>query len=887
VLRTRWITSASNAKLYYQVSDYYAKTAGDWLGRGAEMLGLRGEAKKEDFFALCDNLDPRTGLPLTTHTRDGRRIGMDFNFNSTKSVGIIREMAGEGNRGDARVETAHREAVAYAMRHIEQDMRGRVRVGGKDEDRVTGNMVAMRVTHRDTRISGEDSMPDMSLHDHVVVFNATYDAVEQKWKAAQIAPIKHDGPYYEAIYHNRLATNLRALGYGIRRKGKSFEIEGVCDALVMNFSRRRKYIDKVAAKLGISGGAARDSLGASTRLGKATETAADLNAYWRGRLTDSEKRELTQLIGKPSYVSNEREAVEFAIAHRFERNSVVDERRLYEAAIRYGIGSVTPEAVREEAIRQGVLTRDGEATTRDVLAEETRIIRFAREGRGAMTRSGRDGAGHQDAQFDLLSEEQRAICRHVWDSPDQVLLIRGAAGTGKTKTMRAAIDGIDKPVVVLAPSADASRGVLRSVEGGGFHEAETVARFLLDEPMQEKARGGILWIDEAGLLGIRQVSQVFEVAGRLGARVILQGDRRQHGSVERGAVLRVLEEFAGLPVAELRHIWRQGGRYRSVVQSLAKGDTLGGYEKLSALGWIRKTEGHGLLVDDYLASRDAGKSALVIAPTHLEGEGVTAAIREKLKDRGFIGTKERVYERLIPLGWTAAQREDPAMYEGTEIVQFHRNSGPYKAGQRIEAADFRLGNFRADHYDVYQRATLAIAAGEIIRITSNTKDKTGRHKLNNGSTYNVKGFTRGGEIVLSNGWTLAKDFGHLAHGYVTTSHAAQGKTVDRVLIAMGSDSIGAISAEQFYVSVSRGRDSATIYSDLDRDELRNAIQRMDGRKSATELMGPPKAPAKEKRRTKLQKFMKRMADAYRQLRERTSALLRRENWAKELTYERQ
>jgi hypothetical protein len=61
---------------------------------------------------------------------------------------------------------------------------------------------------------------------------------------------------------------------------------------------------------------------------------------------------------------------------------------------------------------------------------------------------------------------------------------------------------------------------------------------------------------------------------------------------------------------------------------------------------------------------------------------------------------------------------------------------------------------------------------------------------------------------------------------------------------------------------------------------------MDGRKSATELMGAQKAPAKEKRRTKLRKFMKRMADAYRQLRERTSALLRRENQAKEVTYER-
>ena len=58
---------------------------------------------------------------------------------------------------------------------------------------------------------------------------------------------------------------------------------------------------------------------------------------------------------------------------------------------------------------------------------------------------------------------------------------------------------------------------------------------------------------------------------------------------------------------------------------------------------------------------------------------------------------------------------------------------------------------------------------------------------------------------------VGKEFGHLAHGYVTTSHASQGKTVDRVLIAMGSESRPAINAEQFYVSVSRGRDQATVY----------------------------------------------------------------------------
>ena len=109
-----------------------------------------------------------------------------------------------------------------------------------------------------------------------------------------------------------------------------------------------------------------------------------------------------------------------------------------------------------------------------------------------------------------LSPEQAAIARHVWDSPDRVILIRGAAGTGKTHTMKATIAGIDRPVVVLAPSAEASRGVLRHE---GFAEADTVARFLIDEKFQETAKDGVIWVDEAGLLGIRQVRAVFD-AGR-------------------------------------------------------------------------------------------------------------------------------------------------------------------------------------------------------------------------------------------------------------------------------------------------------------------------------------------------------------------------------------
>ncbi|WP_020472316.1 MobF family relaxase [Zavarzinella formosa] len=883
MLRTRWITNSQAANAYYQTGDYYADSRGDWLGRGAEMLGLRGEATKEDFFSLCDNRDPRTGRPLTTHTRDGRRVGIDLNFNSVKSVGIVRELGGADNRGDDRVEEAHREAVAHTMRHVEADMRGRIRVGGLNEDRVTGNLVAIRISHRDTRINADDAMPDMSLHDHVVVFNATFDPVEGRFKAAQIGPIKHDAPYFEAIYHNRLACNLRELGYGIRRKDKAFEIAGVSDELVRKFSRRRAHIDNVAKTLGISSPAGRDTLGATTRLGKTKEAEADLNGYWVGRLTESERLALTRLTGLKSSECDTREAVRFAIGHLFERNSVVDERRLYEAAIRRGIGSVTPEGVQAEAKRQGLLVRDGEATTREALSEEQRLLEFAREGKGTMFPCGRHPRLEQDADFQSLSAEQRAVCRHVWESHDRVILIRGAAGTGKTRTMRATTAGIGLPVVTLAPSAEASRGILRRE---GFGEADTVARFLADPAMQANARGGVIWVDEAGVLGTRQTARLFEVAGRCDARVVLQGDRRQHGSVERGATLRVLEEFAGLPVAELRDIRRQRGQYKAAVELLSRGETLKGFDRLEKLGWVRQAEDNEPLVNDYLAALGDGRSVLAVAPTHAEGEEVTAAIRRRLREHGRIGPDDRLVGRLTPLGWTEAEREDPASYDGSEVVRFHHNSGPYKAGERVRATEFRLGRVRPEHFAVYAGDQRPLAVGDVIRITANGRDKSGKHRLNNGGEHTVRGFTPDGDLRLANGWVIDREFGHWTHGYVTTSHAAQGKTVDRVFIAMGGKSLPAISAEQLYVSVSRGREQTAIYTNLVPEQLREAIRRSDLRKSATELTGQTRKSAKVKTRARWREFMRRAGGVLRQWRERTKARLAEISRTREQSYER-
>ena len=132
-----------------------------------------------------------------------------------------------------------------------------------------------------------------------------------------------------------------------------------------------------------------------------------------------------------------------------------------------------------------------------------------------------------------------------------------------------------------------------------------------------------------------------------------------------------------------------------------------------------------------------------------------------------------------------------------------------------------------------------MAKGDQIRITRNGFDQQDK-RLNNGQTLTVKAVNKHGQIKLQNEkskatYSLNQDFGHIAHAYCVTSHASQGKTVDEVFISQPADTFAATDAKQFYVSVSRARDKAHIYTDDKAALLDNAAELGD-RQSATELM---------------------------------------------------
>lgn len=865
-------TSAGHAKSYFSdalsKADYYLndqELGGRFQGRLAERIGVAGPVNREAFFALCENRNPVTGERLTPRMKDKRIVGYDINFHCPKSVSILHVLS-----KDDHILKAFEAAVSETMHDMERDAKTRVRKDGVYDDRITGELLWADFTHQTAR-PVDGSLPDPHLHAHCFTFNATWDDAEKQIKAGKFRDIKRDMPYYEARFHKRLADRMVDLGYRIRATEKSFEIEGVPQVIIEHFSKRTDQIGRVAKEKGITDKKELDSLGARTRSRKQTGMRMqDLKNAWRYQImaltaeldSDDPVRHAPRMEPDKNPADAGR-CVDHALEHCFERVSVMNERRLIANAVRFALGQThIPldgiETLFKDDPRLIRLDTRGpvQCTTKEVLAEERRMVALARAGQGTMTPLyvlppfvSRD-----------LDDKQRAAAYSILTTRHQVMIVRGVAGSGKTTMMTEAVRLLrdaGKRVTVVAPTAQASRGVLKRE---GFKDATTVAAFLLDTKAHDKLKDQVLWVDEAGLLGTKDMLRLLELARTTNARLILGGDTRQHASVVRGDALRILSTVGGIRPAEVDTIHRQKNPYyKEAVAHLAKGDIAAGFAMLDKGGAVKTTDPlnpNDELVKAYLWTEAAGQTALVIAPTHEQGENITDAIRQKLREDGRIGRQEMEAVRYVGLNYTEAQKRDGRNYSYGHVIRFNQNRKHIKRGSHWMVTDVNgntlvlynddtepqtlyLDLDKPGSFDVYRKRFIGLSKNDTVRITRGGFDRN-RKRLENGDVLQVARTTKTGRIVLRNAaskmqYIIDREFGHIAHGYCTTSHAAQGKTVDRVLISQPSSTFAATDAKQFYVSVSRGRLSATIYTD-DREALLEAASETGDRQSAMELM---------------------------------------------------
>ena len=659
-----------------------------WYGKGADKLGLRGQVQEEQFARICAGFDPDTGEKLTVREKSNRRVCYFGQISAPKDVSIALLVG-----GDKRIEQWWQESVQETLREIEAVTETRVRSGGrKDEDRITGNMVAAVVTHDASRSL------DPQLHTHLCVMNVTYDEVEMRWKGVQPSNFYRFQSFFREVSYNKLAQRMMEGGYELERSRKlGFDIKGFPELVRNQFSKRRNEILEEAAERGVSNQDSLLMIAATTRAEKRKVSPAQLRSAWRDECGDSFNviarviREATMRSAGSASLT-QREALDYAEEHLFERHSVINERILLREALVAGRGNVELSELRDELERrvaQGSLIRhNDEITSRETLVMESEFIHWARSDWDKYARMGDDRA----ISSTLKSDHREAVGK-ILRCRNRIVVLQGDAGTGKTTSLKEVVKGIETAggtVFACAPSSGAADGLRTEVTP----EADTLQQLLVNLQLQQRIANRIIIVDEAGLLSVRQMRDLCRLAKKKNNRLILAGDTKQHSSVEAGDALRALQKYCEVDTVPLTKIIRQRDpAYRKVVEFLAAQQPYQAFSQLEKLGEVYETKSGSSLYEraaqDYLNTIGKGKSCLAIAPVWSEIEAFTRVVRDKLKGGGLLSGDERDVTVTSSFGWTKAQRKQVENYKRGDVLQFHRKTAVFGKNEAVTMVEVR------------------------------------------------------------------------------------------------------------------------------------------------------------------------------------------------------
>ncbi|MEI6715768.1 MAG: MobF family relaxase [Verrucomicrobiota bacterium] len=874
-----------NAESYFQehlsIGDYYSNgnvVKGQWFGTGSVALGLKSEVEQAEFLALCRNLHPQLDGTLTQHHMGrriepdkhgqnvsvaNRRVFYDFMISAPKSVSIAALVC-----GDLKILEAHNHAVSKAMAEMESFAATRVRKAGASTDRETGSLVGATFQHDTSRAL------DPHLHSHCIVFNATFDPVEQKWKALQNYEILRAQKFIENVYYHELARALIGLGYSIENNRRGdFAIKGVSRELCDRFSKRHAEINAQTHALLFEhpekamGNQAdiRDYIAQNNRSRKIKGLGADkLREHWHTQITPLERTQLELIRTPPEKRSEPHDAeaaLSWAEAHLFERRSVVNESDLWQHALEFARGSpIEIEDLKSLSAKRGYLrddTKIHKLTTRDVLAREWEILQLAKDGVAK-----HPPLSPEYVPSEMLTPDQLPAVAQILGSNDFLTLFRGAAGTGKSFALKEVLRGLEKnghKIEVLAPQRQQTIDLVNS----GLTGAKTVSEFLARATI---SRGSIVLLDEAGQVGATQMLALLQFVRKQGGRIVCSGDTHQHGAVESSDALRAIEKYSGLKAAELTSIRRQNPdsastpterafieQYKQAVQEASAGmatESLNRLEKLGAIVECKPSTQQESLATHFVALAAQKESVLVVAQTWSEIHKLNEHIRDSLKQAGLIGSAETKVHSLQAIDLTEAQKRDPKCYEPDSVLIFNRATCGFRKSDRgrvlsitakglvVETANkVRIVPFsQLDRLTVCRERELSLSTGDRLQLKANSKTTDGR-LLVNGELVTIARVRSDGCVELTDGRILDRTYRQFVPGYAVTSYASQGKTVDYVLF---SDSAvrAATSKEQWYVTISRGRKGVRIFTS-DTEALREAVERSGNRELALDLLGPP------------------------------------------------
>lgn len=855
-------------------NDYYCEqetVSGKWQGRGAQKMGLDQEILAGDaaFESLRQNRHPSTGERLTPRDGASRICFYDFQCSAQKSVSIMAVTL-----DDERLLKAHDKAVTVAFNELEQFAATQENTALTRSNRNTGNVIAAVFRHTASRAL------DPQVHTHHVVANATWDEKTNSWRALTEFEMIRAIRYAGKVYQNEMAKTCIQLGYSIDvvhdDKGRTtgFEISGVSAELRERFSKRRAEVEQGIEAFRQKHGRMPTTtevhqITTDSRNAKLAEiTTPEVLQAQRRQLTPAELTSLEQLKGtaenrasaqirEPEY-ARESECLRHATAHLYERKSVCVGHELLAEALNAGLGHLHLTELKTRAADSRLIKVDERPWPQATLVSERGLKMEA----WAIDYIGRTQGMHAPLahvdreQIPKLSEAQAQAVQDLLASSDQVVCLRGAAGVGKTtivQSMHPLLETPDRTVFYCTPTSSAAQ----TMREDGMSKATTISDFLQNVAVRDHRLldNGIFVVDEAGLASNSQGVQILRLAEQHQARVIFLGDSQQHTSVEQGDFLRILEKFSPLHKVELTDIRRQKFEaYRDAVKLMAMGACKAGMQRIDDMGCIKEGKADYIrnAVDDFLAKIPATgdlSRILAVTPTWAENHAFSDHLRAGLKSKSILGAGEQV--RLSEsLQWTRAQKTTPSRYQAGMVVKIGSRTPGFETGKEYEVARVDSHNvwlatprgeqklpMKMASFDVLRTSTQEICKGERLLVLSND-----RHQgLTNGELINVREINLG-VITTTEGKTIdTRRFSTLGYGYAVTSHKAQSKTVEHVVVAAER-----LDAKSAYVACSRGRESCSVHTP---DRLHLLSHLPDGnRTAALEALGVSKqAPVRHER----------------------------------------
>lgn len=402
--------------------------------------------------------------------------------------------------------------------------------------------------------------------------------------------------------------------------------------------------------------------------------------------------------------------------------------------------------------------KTGFFTTQRVREEEEKLIRFA----DSIAKKSRVPLSSASVEKGLegkaLSEEQKEAYDLCVSSEENMTLIQGRAGVGKSyllKAIQSAHEAEGFRVLGLAPT----NKVAMDLKKEGF-DSKTCHSFLFSyknnrETLNSKT---LVVVDEAGMLGTTLSIELFNAIKNSGAKLILVGDDRQLNSVERGGTFRYLTERYG--AAELSEVRRQTiGWQKEISESLADGNVKNAVHLLEAnkaIAWsVTKEESLTRLLKDWAKDRmlNPRETRQIIAQRNVDVDALNQGARDLLRGSGQLGDVEII---------CSTQRGRVAFAEGERI--------------QLTTTDKSQGLMNGTF-------------GTIERIDPKTKNIT--FHLDNGEIKELNPNTYNG----------------LRHGYAATVYKTQGATLASVYALHNKTTNQATN----YVSLTRQTTSLSLY----------------------------------------------------------------------------